>query len=219
MAGVTPAHPAIRKRSAFSRQQQRTDATRRKLLRAAERIFARDGFEASRLEDIAASAGYTRGAFYAHYKSKEDLLLDLLERFVADRLRRLREALAKHSDPADRWNALREQYTRMACDRRWALLSLEFKLFAIRHPQARAKMAERYRRLRDPGRELLEELLRATGRSVPIGMHAVTVALGAVANGLLIENLMDEKALPESNVPVVLSLVFDAVLGLPSKPL
>ena len=63
-----------------SRQQVRTAATRRKLLAAAEKIFARDGFEAARLAEIAALAGYTRGAFYAHFKSKEDIFFALLER-------------------------------------------------------------------------------------------------------------------------------------------
>ena len=45
-----------------SRQAMRTAETRKKLLAAAARIFARDGFEAARLEEIAFSAGYTRGA-------------------------------------------------------------------------------------------------------------------------------------------------------------
>jgi AcrR family transcriptional regulator len=62
-----------RARAVTSGQQARTDATRRKLLAAAENIFARDGFEAARLEDIAGLAGYTRGAFYANFQSKEDI--------------------------------------------------------------------------------------------------------------------------------------------------
>ena len=62
-----------------SRQAARTAATRRKLLLAAEQTFARDGYEAARLEDIAARAGYTRGAFYANFDSKEDIFFALLE--------------------------------------------------------------------------------------------------------------------------------------------
>ena len=58
--------------AAPSRQAARTAATRRKLLLAAEQTFARDGYEAARLEDIAARAGYTRGAFYANFASKEE---------------------------------------------------------------------------------------------------------------------------------------------------
>jgi AcrR family transcriptional regulator len=47
-------------------------------LLAAEQTFARDGYEAARLEDIAARAGYTRGAFYANFASKEDIFFALL---------------------------------------------------------------------------------------------------------------------------------------------
>ena len=55
---------------ARSRQQERTDATRRKLLAAAEQIFARSGFEAARLEDIASEAGYTRGRVLREFRQQ-----------------------------------------------------------------------------------------------------------------------------------------------------
>ena len=53
--------------------------TRARLIQSAEKVFARDGFEAAKLEEIAADAGYTRGAVYANFDSKEDLFLALLE--------------------------------------------------------------------------------------------------------------------------------------------
>src|ERR1700691_11110 len=80
---VTPARgkkAAVTVVAAPSRQAARTAATRRKLLLAAEQTFARDGYEAARLEDIAARAGYTRGAFYANFASKEDIFFGLLGR-------------------------------------------------------------------------------------------------------------------------------------------
>ena len=61
-----------------NKHQQKSEATRRKLIDAALRIFARDGFEAARLEDIAKESGHTRGAFYANFDTKEDLFLALL---------------------------------------------------------------------------------------------------------------------------------------------
>src|ERR1700683_4739597 len=81
-----------------SRQQARTDATRRKLLLAAERIFARDGFEAARLEDIAGLAGYTRGAFYANFRSKEDIFFALLEHWVGHRIAALNALLVEQEN-------------------------------------------------------------------------------------------------------------------------
>ena len=131
-----------------SRQQARTQATRRKLLDAAEKIFARDGFEAARLEDIASLAGYTRGAFYANFDGKEDIFFALLEHWVSRRLSEAESLLAQRESPAKRLRALREHYAHITQDRRLALLSLEFKLFAIRHPEAHARLRARQQRIR-----------------------------------------------------------------------
>src|SRR5271167_1423232 len=101
-----------------SRQQARTEATRRKLLLAAEQIFARDGFEAARLEDIASMAGYTRGAFYANFDSKEDIFFALLERWIAGRIEEVSSLLRRHETPVKRLRALRDHYAQLAKDRR-----------------------------------------------------------------------------------------------------
>src|SRR5271166_5705353 len=88
-----------------SRQKARTQATRSKLLEAAERIFARDGFEAARLEDIASEAGYTRGAFYANFDSKEDIFFTLLAHWISGRIEQVSSLLRRHGTPADRLRA------------------------------------------------------------------------------------------------------------------
>src|ERR1700683_3662645 len=123
---------------ARSRQTERSAATRRKLLAAAKRIFAQDGFEGARLEDIAARAGYTRGAFYANFESKEDIFFALLAEWVRERIDSVIAALRRHEDPRQKLSALRTHYAAVATDRSLVLISLEFKLFALRHPEAHA---------------------------------------------------------------------------------
>src|SRR5579864_6997546 len=130
---------------AVTRQRARTEATRKKLLAAAEKTFARDGFEAARLEDIASQAGYTRGAFYANFKSKEDIFFALLEQWVRERIDSLTSALRRHSNPADKLVALRTHYAELATDRRLVLISMEFKQFALRHPEAHARLRSSHR--------------------------------------------------------------------------
>src|SRR3984885_2650881 len=107
-----------------TRQTDRTQATRRKLLDAAKRIFAQDGFEAARLEDIAAGAGYTRGAFYANFESKEDIFFALLDEWVRERIESSTAALRQHKNPLDKLAALRRHYAEIAKDRRLVLISL-----------------------------------------------------------------------------------------------
>jgi AcrR family transcriptional regulator len=194
-----------------SRQAERTEATRRKLLAAAERIFARDGFEAARLEDIAAGAGYTRGAFYANFGGKEEIFFALLEQWVWQRIDSVRAVLRKQKTPSQKLAALRKYYAEIAKDRRVVLISLEFKLFALRHPEAHARLQDRHRRLRAMWGELIAELLEALGRTLPISNTAASAACSSLAQGLLLEQLVDPKTLSEKDVRHILGLFFDSV--------
>lgn len=194
-----------------SRQAERTEATRRKLLAAAEIIFARDGFEAARLEDIAAGAGYTRGAFYANFESKEDIFFALLEQWVRQRIDSFIAVLRGPKNPTEKLSALRKHYAASAKDRRLVLISLEFKLFALRHPEAHARLRDRHRRIRATWGELISELLHALGRTLPISNPAASASFGALAQGLLLEHLVDPKTLSENDVRQVLGLFFDSI--------
>ncbi len=196
-----------------SRQQARTEATRRKLLLAAEQTFARDGYEAARLEDIAAQAGYTRGAFYANFDSKEDIFFALLEQWVAQRISEVNVLLRRHDKPQQRLQALRQHYAEIARDRRLALLSLEFKLFAVRHPEAHARLRARQRGLRSCGGDILRRVMKSLGRSLPISSAAAATALGAFSHAMLLEHLVDSSSLSESEIRNLLGLFFDAVVA------
>src|SRR5438046_3089875 len=61
---------------------QRREATRAALLDAAARVFIERGFAGSSVEAISEAAGYTRGAFYAHFRTKEELFAELLQQRV-----------------------------------------------------------------------------------------------------------------------------------------
>ena len=196
-----------------ARQTDRTQATRRKLLDAAKQVFAQQGFEAARLEDIAAGAGYTRGAFYANFESKEDIFFALFEEWVRERIESLTSALRRHHDPAEKLVALRTHYAELATDRRLVLISMEFKLFALRHPEAHARLRSSHRRIRASFGELFSKVMRALGKSLPIAYPAASACLGAVAQGLLLEHLLDSRTLSDSDVRRVLVLFFDSIFS------
>src|SRR5580692_7886832 len=184
-----PGPPAASARtSAGSRQEARTEATRRKLLQAAERLFAHDGFEAARLEDIAAEAGYTRGAFYANFKSKEDIFFALLEMWVAERMAEVDALIERYETPKKRLDALREMYAQFARNRRLALLSLEFKLYAIRHPRAQARLRARNKSMRCNKEEIWNRINPGTKHNALVSNPAIGTALGAFLHALLVEH-------------------------------
>lgn len=197
-----------------SRQQARTDATRRRLLAAAERIFARDGFEAARLEEIAAAAGYTRGAFYANFTDKEELFFALLEHWIGARVNEVNALLSRCKGPSELVRALRAYYAENAKDRRLVLLSLEFDLYAVRHPEAHSRLRARQRKFRSCGEEILRRVTKAVGRKLPVSGRATSTALGALSTALFLEHIVDADAITEAEMRHLLGTFFDAVVGI-----
>jgi AcrR family transcriptional regulator len=124
----------VEETSAGPGKQRRSLATRQQLISAARTIFARDGFAETRLEDIAAEAGKTRGAFYAHFRDKEDVFLAIFEEDTRRDKQRLMSMLGAATTCEERVDVLARYMLGTLKDERRALLNLEFKAYAIRHP-------------------------------------------------------------------------------------
>ncbi|MBW4038492.1 MAG: TetR/AcrR family transcriptional regulator [Acidobacteria bacterium] len=105
------------------------------MLRAAEAVFARDGFEASRIEDIAGEAGRSRGAFYANFDSKAEVFLALRGVIARRHAREIRERLESITGDEARYAAVTRYLIERICDPQAQILQIEFKLFALRHPE------------------------------------------------------------------------------------
>jgi AcrR family transcriptional regulator len=178
------------------------------------RVFARDGFEAARIEDIAAEAGHTRGAFYANFKSKEELFFALLEQGVQRRLVELRDVLEGCPSVAERMRSLREFYLKRSADRQWALLMLEFRLYALRHGRMRAKLAAAHQRIRSSlnytfVEDLIPSLLRQKSQAE---QETVKTLLEVALNGFVLEHAYDPKRISEDQVRSALGRIFDVFM-------
>jgi AcrR family transcriptional regulator len=196
--------------SVLNKHQQRTEATRRKLLKAGMRVFARDGFEAARIEDVAVEAGHTRGAFYANFRTKEDLFFALLEQEAVRRLTELREALSACPSQESRMHALRKYYLERSGDRQWVMLLLEFKLYALRHGKIRAKLAETHRHMRSSlGYTFLKDLLPLMDECGSDDKEVAKVMLDVTLSGLVLERAYDPKRISEQQMRNILGRVFD----------
>ena len=205
--------------TSLNKHQQRTEQTKSKLLKAALQIFSRDGFEAARIEDIASKSGHTRGAFYAHFRSKEDLFFALLEAESQKHRDRIREVLEPCTDESDRLTALRDYYATRVADRRLSILVLEFKLYAIRHPKLRAKLAEAHRSIRTKMRlEGLERLLPGMVQTLPEDRERKRVLLEVMLNGLAVEGAYDPVNLSGAEITRWLKYMFDALVGATKAP-
>lgn len=199
-----------------NKHQQKTEVMQRKLLNSARRIFARDGFEAARLEEIAADAGHTRGAFYAHFKSKEDLFFALLEQQAYEHLARVQRLLQSCRTPEQQIKALRDYYTARAIDRQWSMLMLEFKLFAVRHPRLRAKLARVHRRIRASIKEAKGLLLPNLNCQWP-SEDARRIALESALHGLVLEHAYDPQTISKDQLIRILGQMFDILTGMSNE--
>ena len=196
--------------SSLNKHQQRTEATKRKLLKAALRIFARDGFEAASIDEIAIEAGYTRGAFYAHFQSKEDLFFAMLEDESHKHFEALTKMMEKLESKRERLDALREHYVSRVADRRWSILILEFKLYALRHPKLRARLAGMHRSIKskmkwgDIGR-----IWDTRSEHTAEAKEFVRITLQIMLNGLVLERAYDPASISDTQVASLLRQLFD----------
>jgi AcrR family transcriptional regulator len=195
--------------AAPNKHQRKTETMRRKLLKSAQRIFARHGFEAARIEEIAAHAGHTRGAFYAHFKSKEDLFFALLEQQAYEHLAKIERLFESCRTSEEQLRALRDYYTGRATDRQWSMLMLEFKLFAVRHPRLRDKLAQVHRRIRASIMFEIKDLLLPCLSCDRASEDARRIALEAALHGLVLEHAYDPRTISEDQLAVILRQMFD----------
>jgi AcrR family transcriptional regulator len=122
------------------RRREKVDRTRADLLAAATRAFARQGYEGASVGDIAADAGYTKGALYAHFGSKSELFLEVARRAIADAPEQsCLPPLDDDSLEPGVIDALDQMY-----DDDQLLLALEFLSYAVRHPEARPEIGAFY---------------------------------------------------------------------------
>ncbi|SNT36242.1 transcriptional regulator, TetR family [Granulicella rosea] len=173
-------------------RQKRGLATRKELLHSARFIFARDGFEVARIEEIALRAGKTRGAFYDHFKDKEDVFFAIFEENIDHDSAILTPLLLDLPTTEQRVAALAKYLSQLSEDRERTLLNLEFKLYAIRHPQDLRRLADLYgmMRLRSSIPELIPLLPQLDAA------HAVPelpdfLAICAIMDGLSLNYLFD----------------------------
>jgi AcrR family transcriptional regulator len=195
-----------------NRHRERVELTRSRLLKAAEKIFARDGFEAARLEEIASEAGYTRGAFYANFGSKEELFISMVAEQADKRMAGVRYVANSASKPAARLQAMRDHYIRSLQDPVWNVLFVEYKLFILRHPELKTRVSEMQKRTFATVTAVLDEIYASARISLPVSTLAIAISLGALANTLGIDRLIGG-TITENEVETVLGSFFDAIVG------
>lgn len=179
------------------RTSEDASVTRESLLTAALEVFTRQGYSGSRLEDVAAQAGVTRGAIYHHFRNKADLY-GMLIADAAHRIEPVVEtSLGQDEEPLESLRRFGVEVLALASEDSAFRAVAELILFRSEVPD---ELAEGLERKKAGSRALLERLAGVVARGQESGevrddVDAMDVALGLVAlqNGLLSSWLIDRE--------------------------
>jgi len=170
--------------------------TRERLLEAGLRVFSRRGYYAASVDEIAAEAGFSKGAVYSNFESKEDLFLALIDKrftkdaetypgiisFMVDRL-----PLGEGADFKEL----------VMGDRTWNILMVEFFLFALRDEPNRKKLAKRLEQLRNRMKENLAALYAQLGKKPALPVEELPWSVFSLGVGMILQYYIDPDGLAE----------------------
>jgi AcrR family transcriptional regulator len=201
------------RRSRAARAQGREG--RDELLAAALRVFARRGYRQAGVDEIAAAAGYSKGALYWHFSGKEDLLLALLEERIDPPMREMVALL--ESAPPERdmsVEASREFARRLSSQRDAMLLEREYWSLAIRDPELRAHYVERQTELRSALAAAIEARARHLGTpDVPMSAEDVARIVMSMIGGLGVDELIEPGSVRPELLGESLALVYAGLVA------
>jgi AcrR family transcriptional regulator len=199
----------IRKR--LSREDSREQTTQR-LLDAAQKLIAKKGLEAASVENIAAAAGYSRGAFYSNFSSKDDLFIELLrrdhEKFTAE-LNALRSS-ALSVDQVQR--RIRDLYGQIYRDNESCMNWTEARMLAARDARFRSKLDTLMIQKRGQIAEFIEYFYSRVGVVPPVSPEKIAMGFMSLAEGMKLFMLSSPAEMTPAIAESLLTLFIDSIM-------
>ncbi len=177
-------------------------------------MFAQRGYHSATLDEVAEVAGFSKGAVYSNFSSKEDLFLALQREREEGLIGAFGSAGQDVSDPSDLFSALRDVYAASRDrDEEWALW-MEFTLFAMRKPKARTKLAESSRSAHDMVVDLVKRQCRDDGVEPPISPDLIACIYSALFTGLWQQQAIDPDAVDDDAFAAAIVFMRQAIAAL-----
>ncbi|MGY1844474.1 TetR/AcrR family transcriptional regulator [Modestobacter sp. SYSU DS0875] len=202
----------------LERPKRRREATVERLLDAALDTFAERGFSAASVEDVCSRGGFTRGAFYSSFKTKDELFEALMTREVERDLARVAELLTGLADEPDPLAAAVDRVLgAFRCDRTWALVVTEYTLHAARHPEAAEVLRRHDEQVGGRLAALVDRMAAEAGLTFTLPAADLIGAATALLSGLTVMSLTADGDLEPLRRTALLTLVRGAVAPAPSS--
>jgi AcrR family transcriptional regulator len=213
-----PAPPSAQRR--LTRKEKQAE-TRERLLDAAERVFLRRGLQGSSVEEIAAEAGFTRGAFYSNFESKDELFVELLQDRVYRQYAQMAEqAQEQPGTPRERlrWGIERVRDVQKGEDGNLLFrLWLECLTQAARDEEFRKLAATFWSGNRGVLAEQTKATFRELGRKPPLPPKQIATAMIALDVGLAVQHLVDPDEAPLGLYVPLFDLLFGSLVDTDTK--
>lgn len=188
--------------------------TRARLLEAARELFIDRGYGGTSLRDIAAAAGYSQGAFYSNFPSKEALLLELLKEHMSFKMTQIRGLLDTAANAAELMTAIDDWASGINDLADWSILAVELRLHANRS----GEFAEAYAPMEAAHRadlaKLLALLFERCGKQPPDNCDVLAEGLIALADGMALNR--EGGRLPPVG-PAIVSLLRTLISAAPPR--
>ena len=173
-------------------RRQKQEETRSSLLRSAAKLFCSRGLEGASVDDVAQDAGFTKGAFYSNFKSKEELFLVMMDEKFGAELERIDRLLAGTGEARDEANAAAEDFVRYVySDPEWPRLYFEFVAYAARNEDFRQELATRHRALRARLADVYRRWSADFPAKPPLPIEDIAAMTDFMADGFLLDKLVD----------------------------
>jgi AcrR family transcriptional regulator len=182
--------------------QERSQETRRRILRAAVKLFAEKGYEASGVAELCARSAVSKGSFYHHFSSKQTLFLKLLKDWLAGIDVELASALQSATSVPEGLVAMAGQMKGVFSAADGSIqLFLEFWQQARRDPEVWEEFIAPYRRYQEYFARIIARGIDE-GSIRPLDPKVAGQALVALAVGILVQDVLDPKGGPWDRVAV-----------------
>ena len=199
------------KRKRLTREQSR-DQTRERLLDAALAMFMKKGFAATSVEDIADTAGYTRGAFYSNFNSKGDLYIELLRRDHTKAHAAL-DALRDDALSLDHIQArTRDIYAGLYRDNESFMNWTEARMLAARDTKFRAKLNALIAEKRAEIAGFIEYFYRRVGVTPAVPPEALAMGFMSLFEGVKLSMLSSPADMTADAAEAVLAVFLDSII-------
>ena len=183
------------------------EQTRKRLLGAAARLFARNGFQGTSVDDVAEAAGYSKGALYYNFASKDELFEALVEESIEQMIAGLESALAGAHTIEEKLAAMQRVLTEEERHSGGQQLELEVITQALRDRKLRRTVGKAYTHMRDAIASLIEQQYAQAGVRPPLPPEQLAIAIvaGSLGHGLM--QALDPDAVPPGLLPSVVALL------------